>query len=421
MYKRIAAAVCALIPWVVAVCALLAMLSERWLVGCLVSATGALLLGLLLRGRGLRAAPLHLPLLILALLCGLSMRFVTPLAGFSAVPAARLLMGVLLCLAWSDLVSSARGLGWLAAAFALAVFGLGLGAPFFIAWVDKFTFWPALSKILPQVTAEAGAAFNPNVAGGTFAALLAGAAGALIFAAPALSIPRRLALLLLIALLGLDLALTQTRAALLAAAAALALLAALRWKWGWVPGVIGAAAAGGLVLSLGPDVVWQSLMGATGGYGTLTMREEIWLRARLVIAEFPLTGIGMGTFPAVIARIYPMGAFPDHAHNLFLQLAADLGIPGLAAWVGCFFTTLAMAWRLLRKRAAGALYPALGGAALGFNAVLALHGLLDCVLWGTRPAILVWIIWGLTAAAWSLSSPAGPSSPIDTDDIIPSI
>jgi putative inorganic carbon (HCO3(-)) transporter len=255
-------------------------------------------------------------------------------------------------------------------------------------------------------------AFNPNVAGGTFAALLAAAAGALIFGAPGINTPRRLALLLLIVLLGLDLALTQSRAAILAAAFAIVLLAALHWKWGWVLAAIGAAASGAFILYLGPGIVRRSLTDVTGGAATFTSREEMWLRARLLIADFTLTGTGVGTFPAVIAALYPMKGSPNHAHNLFLQLGADLGVPGLLAWLGFFFILTGMALKLLRRPAAGALYPILGGAALGFNAVLVLHGLLDCVLWGTRPALLVWILWGLTATAWNLadSSAAGGSA-----------
>ena len=39
---------------------------------------------------------------------------------------------------------------------------------------------------------------------------------------------------------------------------------------------------------------------------------------------------------------------------------------------------------------------------------LIVHGLIDATLWGTRPAVLTWALWGLAMAAWnrSLADPA---------------
>ena len=46
---------------------------------------------------------------------------------------------------------------------------------------------------------------------------------------------------------------------------------------------------------------------------------------------------------------------------------------------------------------------ALGAAGLCSQLALGVHGLVDAVTWDTRPAVLVWVLWGLTAAAWGLA------------------
>jgi putative inorganic carbon (hco3(-)) transporter len=393
------------IPYIIAICAGAAIVTERALAIAVGLAMVTILIGLITQRGILQSTPLNLPLFVLILLCGISMVVITPLLELSAAPAADLIIGVLLCMAWSQFAETTRGLGWLSATFALTTFASGIIAPFFIEWADKFTFWPTLSELMPKNLTGFSDTINANVAAGFFASLLAMAAGALIFGWGALGGLRRNGLLLLTTLLAIDLALTQSRSALFAIVFALFLLAALRWKWGWAAiACCVFVLVVGVVVFLGPNIVWQAFLSLTGGGTSYAMREDIWRRALMIISDFPLSGIGIATFPTVVATFFPLGYIADHAHNLYLQLAADLGLPGLVIWLGCFFVAVRMAWSLLHRRAAGALYPALGAAALGFNAVLASHGLLDCVLWDTRPAVLVWAVWGLTAAGWRLSS-----------------
>jgi putative inorganic carbon (HCO3(-)) transporter len=41
----------------------------------------------------------------------------------------------------------------------------------------------------------------------------------------------------------------------------------------------------------------------------------------------------------------------------------------------------------------------LGAGVLASQAALVAHGLTDAATWGTRPAVVVWAIWGLAMAA----------------------
>ena len=44
----------------------------------------------------------------------------------------------------------------------------------------------------------------------------------------------------------------------------------------------------------------------------------------------------------------------------------------------------------------------IGAGLLGSQTALAVHGLTDAVTWGTRPALVVWVMWGLAIATWML-------------------
>ncbi len=151
---------------------------------------------------------------------------------------------------------------------------------------------------------------------------------------------------------------------------------------------------------IGPQRVWYGLGGETGGVGSLAGREDIWLRARLIIQDFPFTGIGMGAFSQVVDAFYPLALQPvniPHAHNLYLQITVDLGLPGLLAWLGCWGTVLWSAWRLYRSNMLE--WRTLGAAALVSQVVMGVGGLLDSAVWGNRPAIIIWGLWGLILAA----------------------
>ena len=158
--------------------------------------------------------------------------------------------------------------------------------------------------------------------------------------------------------------------------------------------------------------------------GGLEQRIEVWSRALYMIQDFPFTGVGMGTFQQVANLLYPFFlAGPDaqipHAHNLFLQVAVDLGLPGLIAWLALFLLVCWSAWRVHRCGHTFARSPSphlrvspspyltgLGAGLLASQAALAVHGLTDTVTWGTRPAVLVWAIWGLALAAAQLAETA---------------
>lgn len=129
-----------------------------------------------------------------------------------------------------------------------------------------------------------------------------------------------------------------------------------------------------------------------------------------MIQDFPYTGIGSGTFGKVGPVMYPfficsLDAEIPHAHNLPLQVAVDLGLPGLVAFLGLFGGSLIAAWEAYRIFGARE-ETHMQGLALGLLISLlamGMHGLTDAVTWGTKSAIISWFVMGLTSALYRLS------------------
>jgi O-antigen ligase len=116
-----------------------------------------------------------------------------------------------------------------------------------------------------------------------------------------------------------------------------------------------------------------------------------WLNgeARKMIAEYPLTGVGIGSFIVELAGRAGEGYVVEPAHNLLLLSGAELGIPGLLL-VSAMFTSFA--YRLFRTQDPNTI---LAGAVL---TGLALIALFDHYLWTLAPGrLLLGLVIGLFA------------------------
>jgi putative inorganic carbon (HCO3(-)) transporter len=158
--------------------------------------------------------------------------------------------------------------------------------------------------------------------------------------------------------------------------------------------------------------------GTTASVTSLNGRIEIWSRAIYGIQDFPFTGMGMNTFRKIMPILYPLFTIsPEvdigHAHNEFLQVALDLGIPGLIAFISIYmlsFGMLLQAWERAGSRRvptqqqglSAFLHSRAGVRALVIGIVSsllahALYGLTDAVALGAKPGILFWMLLGLVA------------------------
>jgi O-antigen ligase len=76
-------------------------------------------------------------------------------------------------------------------------------------------------------------------------------------------------------------------------------------------------------------------------------RWQVWETGLRMIAERPLTGVGISCFPIAHGQ-YTGSKLHISPHNSFLQVAAELGIAGLALFIAIILTSLKTARRIYR-------------------------------------------------------------------------
>ncbi len=166
-----------------------------------------------------------------------------------------------------------------------------------------------------------------------------------------------------LALLGLIL--TETRGSIIGAGIALVWMTIK-----WAPfrrlaltalGIVAVVAVVNLgsVTSAGPVTVVSDRLTTLSLSSQGDQRLKIWETTPEIIAQHPFFGVGQGNFPAVSPSfgLADVGGAPfDHAHDLFLNVAAELGLVGLALLVVMLFELLNSARRSLANRKSE-LYP----------------------------------------------------------------
>jgi len=182
-----------------------------------------------------------------------------------------------------------------------------------------------------------------------------------------------------------------------------------RWRWtlgGLGVGVLLVALFLGWQLGLFHALLTPELQQST--QTSLTRRMDIWRLSLQMVGSNLFTGIGLGNYEQAFMAYFPNPALtqgrgaPPHAHNLFLQLALDLGLPGLLAYLGfCALSLRALLIRLYQRakarhtldHAAVTRQIAIGG----YSALIAMLvvGCFDNALWGTKLTFVPWCLFAL--------------------------
>lgn len=123
-------------------------------------------------------------------------------------------------------------------------------------------------------------------------------------------------------------------------------------------------------------------------------RAALWRTAARLASERPLLGWGPDSF-----RLRKGGDPREHANNLALEVAADLGIIGLLALLWLAATALAAVWRLSER----AWVLAAGGALLAYAG----HGVLDCVIYFYGASLPLGVALGVVLGAEAGGASAG--------------
>jgi putative inorganic carbon (HCO3(-)) transporter len=325
----------------------------------------------------------------------------------------RLIIGIALYYAIANWKPSALRLSAILAGIALTALLLSFAAPFSVEWVTrKLNF---ISPIIYQrFSLVISDTIHPNVLAGNLVILFPVVLAPVFFGWRKLTWPERILYTLSSAITLATILLTQSRGAWMALGIGLLLLVVFRWRWGWVMVILILGIPVLVSLRTGLMPVLDFLM-SSQNLRSLDDRLVIWARGVYALQDFPFTGIGMGSFSDVTATLYPFylnDQTADHAHNLFMQVALDLGLPGLIAWLGVLLAIVATCWAIYRHGRAqqDGLITGIGAGLLCSQAALTVHGLTDAVTWGmVRPAPLVWGIWGVVVFAWLTKVGVHPS------------
>lgn len=351
--------------------------------------------------------PLDGPVLLLALMGGVSL-WATAFPEITWSQVARLwsgLIGTYAVLWWAN--SRAR-LTWTAWSLIAAGVGMALLSFFTVRWSQTklFLIPEALYARFPLLVSDP---VHPNIMASAMVLLLP--LPLTLFVSPrseAIFLSRhrwlwRALLAIAVLLMGAVLLLTKSRGGYVAAAVGiLTLLWLSRRRRLALALLLVCVIAGVWIISLSrsaetaPDLIDQSADPAT-----LAFRLNVWRVALWMLADFPFTGVGMGTFNDVAALLYPFYETQNPGtHNVYLQAGVDLGLPGLIAYLALLGLVVWIGWQAVRRfretESLGLCAVAVGGLS-GMMALL-VHGLVDNTMWNTRAAFLPWLVIGVLAA-----------------------
>jgi O-antigen ligase len=212
------------------------------------------------------------------------------------------------------------------------------------------------------------------------------------------------------------LALSLSRGGLLAAAGALAIM--LAWppfqRAAVVSAIVIAAFAVTGATPFGDiqqvETLTARLSSVTYSAGGVDQRFQVWDATPGMIEDHPVVGIGEGAYPDVapqygLVNLNSSGTF-EHAHNIPLTIAAELGLVGLAALLWLAAALAVVLWRAYRRseHADRALVVAIAAAFVA----LALQGMVDYTL---RSNAIVAAVFVLAGCAVVLYRAAGDQSP----------
>ncbi|MEW6324901.1 MAG: O-antigen ligase family protein [Nitrospirota bacterium] len=188
---------------------------------------------------------------------------------------------------------------------------------------------------------------------------------------------------------------------------ALLFLLAVGW---WLPKVL-AGHQSPLVLE------WGKLSRLSWEDPSVKGRLLIWQTAIQMIAAHPVTGIGAGNFGAqyqpyralVFERLPdPAATYPadepsfnetGQAHNDYLQIAAETGLPGLGLFIGLTWFCFRDGWRRIREPNDPQCSPLLLCGILSGTAAVLTHATVDFPMNHPVPALLFWLAVGTLSAA----------------------
>jgi hypothetical protein len=357
--------------------------------------------------------PLDFPILLLLIQIGVT-SWATALPENTWIAVGQLAAGLVAYYVVVNWSRDGARLRWSVVALILLGLGLALVAPFAVDWFrEQKTFLPStVYRFFPLLLPDS---IHPNVMAAALATLMP------IPLALSINLPvvkrrhlwLRGALAVVYMIEALVLILTKSRGGYIALFIGLWVTLWLSDRRRWAIGLSIVAALLILWFALAtPSDTGDGLDPAQAALdaSTWAFRQRVWQTALEIIADFPFTGVGAGTFNDVAGLFYGFHS-PSNpgTHNLFLHAGVDLGLVGLITYLASLLIVL---WggtqaylsfdtsqeRLLRAVTIGGLS--------GIVSTLA-NGLVNSHTWGSKGAFIPWMIMGLVIALYSLALSSG--------------
>jgi putative inorganic carbon (hco3(-)) transporter len=167
---------------------------------------------------------------------------------------------------------------------------------------------------------------------------------------------------------------------------------------------LGLALTVAILTTAGNVLVRVQTVAAPGRDPAFISRQEIWHTALRLVAEHPLRGVGLGNFQVAYGNLMvpdlPLIPYsltlPEQAHNLFLNLAVEIGLVGAGAFAWLLAVALLRAWQV-RRFADRRVKIWSAGLAAGLVALL-IHTTAEVVVYQGFVAILLFTFLGIMDA-----------------------
>jgi O-antigen ligase len=137
----------------------------------------------------------------------------------------------------------------------------------------------------------------------------------------------------------------------------------------------------------------------------ITTRSSLWRLALENIQEYPFFGVGINQ----IRQIPSVGYEASHVHNHLFQIAVELGIIALIAYLAIVIGAGWMCIKIWKKAKTNWMKTAIIGLGAG-QIAHGLFGVLDSIPLGAKTSIFFWISLGLITSMYNLTITDGPIS-----------
>lgn len=267
----------------------------------------------------------------------------------------------------------------------------------YIHGVDISTFQWVDGDQFPDLTVRVFSTLqNPNLLAGFLVVILSLTAGLGVSTS---SLWEKLLFFILAASLIACLILTYSRGAWISVFAVIAVFGLFyNRKIFWVLALLPVA------VFLAQDVVLERLTSIMNPTDTSsTLRLALWESTLAMIMDKPFAGIGWGAYRFVYPEydffVQNAGTVIYHAHNMYLHIAAEIGIPGLMAFLYLLYGHIRTALAVRRVLTDRWMKGLMLGIAAALSAI-AVNGITDYIMFSVQMSMLFWLLNACIIVCW---------------------